>query len=104
VPTQLVPAGWARLLVRASQAATIVAELLDDPVPLAAGLTATPQTFVHGDWKAGNLGSHPDGRTILLDWAVPGIAPGCIDLAWYVCLNRARLPESKEAATACSGC
>jgi hypothetical protein len=98
VPTQLLPEGWARLPERAPQAAAIVAELLDDPTPLVAALTATPQTFVHGDWKAGNLGSHPDGRTILLDWAVPGIAPGCFDLAWYVCLNRARLPESKEAA------
>jgi len=96
VPTQLVPEGWSRLAARAPAAAAVVTELLADPTPLLAGLTATPQTFVHGDWKAGNLGSHPDGRTILLDWAVPGIAPGAIDLAWYVCLNRARLPESKE--------
>jgi hypothetical protein len=100
VPTRLVPEGWLRLAERAPQAAAILRDLLDDPAPLAAGLTATPQTFVHGDWKAGNLGSHPDGQTILVDWAIPGIAPGCLDLAWYVCLNRARLPESKEATFA----
>ncbi len=100
VPTQLLPAGWVRLRQRAPRAATIVTDLLDDPTPLIGGLTATPQTFVHGDWKAGNLGSHEDGRTILLDWDVPGIAPGCLDLAWYVCLNRARLPESKDATFA----
>ena len=100
VPTQLVPEGWERFAERAPAAAAVVTELLDEPSPLVAGLTATPQTLVHGDWKAGNLGSHPDGRTILLDWAVPGIAPGCLDLAWYVCLNRARLPEPKPAAFA----
>jgi thiamine kinase-like enzyme len=44
----------------------------------------------------GNLGSHPDGRTILVDWAYPGAGPPCWDLAWYLALNRARLPESKE--------
>jgi hypothetical protein len=97
VPTQLVPEGWERFTERAPEAGAIVTELLDDPSPLVAALSATPQTLVHGDWKAGNLGSHPDGRTILLDWAVPGIAPGCFDLAWYVCLNRARLPDGKEA-------
>ena len=37
--------------------------------------TRPPQTFVHGDWKMGNLGRRPDGRTILLDWAFPGRAP-----------------------------
>lgn len=96
VPTQLVPEGWPRLAERAPAAAAVVSDLLADPTPLLAGLTVTPQTLVHGDWKAGNLGSHPDGRTILLDWALPGVAPGCLDLAWYVCLNRARLPEGKE--------
>ena len=46
----------------------------------------------------GNLGSHPDGRTILLDWAYPGSGPACWDLCWYLALNRARLPEPKDAA------
>jgi hypothetical protein len=44
----------------------------------------------------GNLGSHPDGRTILVDWAYPGSGPACWDLCWYLALNCARLPESKE--------
>jgi hypothetical protein len=34
---------------------------------------------------------------VLLDWAYPGEAPPCWDLTWYLALNRARLPESKEA-------
>ena len=53
-----------------------------------------------GDWKLGNVGHRPDGRTILLDWAYPGEAPPCWDLTWYLALNRARLPESKEATIA----
>jgi len=48
----------------------------------------------------GNLGRHPDGRTILLDWALPGEGPVCHDVAWYLALNRARLPETKEAVIA----
>jgi thiamine kinase-like enzyme len=60
-------------------------------------LATTPPTLLHGDWKMGNLGTHPDGRTILLDWAYPGSGPACWDLCWYLALNRARLPESKEA-------
>ena len=97
VPTRLVPQGWARFAERASRAADVVFTLHDDPAPLVAALAETPQTLVHGDWKAGNLGVDPDGRTILLDWAVTGVGPACADVAHYVCLNRARLPESKEA-------
>ena len=54
-------------------------------------------TFLQGDWKMGNLGRHRDGRTILLDWAYPGSGPVCWDLAWYLALNSARLPNEKEA-------
>ena len=98
VPTQFVPNGWARFGERAPRAADLVRSLHDDPTPLSDALAATPQTLVHGDWKAGNLGSGADGRTILIDWAVPGVAPPCVDIAWYICLNRARLPHAKEDA------
>ena len=67
---------------------------------LADALAATPATFIHGDWKMGNLGSRPDGRTILIDCAYPGEGPACHDLGWYLALNQARLPESKEDAIA----
>ena len=60
-------------------------------------LAETPATFVTGDWKMGNLGRHADGRTVLVDQAYPGQAPGLYDLLWYVALNRQRLPVSKEA-------
>jgi len=76
-----------------------LAELVHDrPDILTGPLARTPRTFLHGDWKMGNLGAHPDGRTILLDWAYPGSGPACWDLCWYLALNRARIPEPKEAA------
>lgn len=93
---QIAAEGWRRLRAVSPRLAEIVLPLLRDADPLVAALEATPQTFVHGDWKMGNLGSHPDGRTILLDWAIPGRAPGCVELAWYVALNRRRLPHGKE--------
>ena len=71
--------------------------LLRDLAPLEDALGRVPHTFVHGDWKAANLGSHPDGRTILLDWGeVPGEASPLADLSWYLALNAARLPQSRE--------
>lgn len=81
MPTKLMPDGWACFAQRAPRVAEVVFALQDDPTPLVAALATTPQTLVHGDWKAGNLGRDPDGRTILLDWAVPGIAPPCVDIA-----------------------
>jgi hypothetical protein len=92
--------GWRTLWKRAPQLATIARAVQNDPTILTAPLAGTPVTFLHGDWKMGNLGSHPDGRTILLDWALPGSGPVCWDLCWYLALNRARLPETKELTIA----
>jgi hypothetical protein len=92
--------GWARLAELAADLYATCAAIHRRPEPLVAALARTPSTFLHGDWKLGNLGSHPDGRTILLDWAYPGAGPPCWDLAWYLALNRARLPESKQDAVA----
>jgi hypothetical protein len=90
--------GW-RLLPRRSAPLWEIASLVHERPDVVAGpLSRTPPTFLQGDWKMGNLGSHPDGRTILLDWAYPGSGPACWDLCWYLALNRARLPEPKEAA------
>lgn len=96
----LIGEGWRRFPERSPAAAAVVLPLLDDPGPLLDALETTPQTLLHGDWKAGNLGAMPDGRTILLDWALPGAGPACSDLAWYVALNRQRLPQPKEAVIA----
>jgi hypothetical protein len=95
-PIRVADEGWRLLPERSPELARLAFAVHADPAPLAAALGATPQTFLHGDWKMGNLGVHPDGRTILLDWAYPGAGPACLDLAWYLALNRARLPMSKE--------
>ncbi len=98
VPARLIPEGWRRLPAAAPRAGPLAAELVTDPAPLLAGLARTPSTLLHGDWKVSNLGSGPDGRTVLLDWAMTGTGPGCADLAWYLAVNAARLPEPKEVA------
>jgi phosphotransferase family enzyme len=92
--------GWRKLNDRAPALAEIARAVQNDPTILTAPLAETPVTFLHGDWKLGNLGSHQDGRTILLDWAYPGAGPPCWDLCWYLALNAARLPESKESTIA----
>jgi len=89
--------GWRQLPERSPDLAALARAIQEDPEILTGPLAATPVTFLHGDWKMGNLGSNPDGRTILLDWAYPGSGPACWDLCWYLALNQARLPESKEA-------
>jgi hypothetical protein len=100
VPIAVANQGWALLPERAPRLHDLVRSVHRDPDALGAALLATPLTFVAGDWKLGNVGHRPDGRTILLDWAYPGEAPPCWDLTWYLALNRARLPESKEATIA----
>jgi hypothetical protein len=89
--------GWRALPDRSRLLAELARAVQEDPTLLTGPLAETPVTFLHGDWKMGNLGTHPGGRTILLDWAYPGSGPACWDLCWYLALNRARLPETKEA-------
>jgi hypothetical protein len=95
-----VPPGWASLADTAPSAYDVSHALVEDPGPLVKALQETPATLVHGDWKFGNLGSHPDGRTVLVDWGWPGPAGPAVDLAWYLAVNCDRLPEPKEAAIA----
>jgi hypothetical protein len=90
--------GWAAFADRApADVREVVDALRHDLDPLVRALRRTPLTFIHGDWKMGNLGVHGD-RTVLLDWTYPGIGPVTHDLGWYLAVNRARLPESKEDA------
>ena len=93
--------GWARLADVSPRLDEVVRPLLKDPAPLVAALERLPHTFVHGDWKAANLGSHADGRTVLLDFGeVPGEASPLADLSWYLALNADLLPETKDDAIA----
>jgi hypothetical protein len=95
VPAMLVDM-WRQLHAAAPDAHDLALALTDDPSPLVTALRQTPATLVHGDWKAGNLGVLPDGRTVLLDWGWPGRAGPLVDLGWYLAVNCDRLPESKE--------
>jgi Phosphotransferase enzyme family len=97
VPIRVAAQGWPQLAARAPGLAELLAAIHASPGALADAMRSTPATFLHGDWKMGNLGRHPDGRTILLDWAYPGSGPVLWDLAWYLALNAARLPMEKEA-------
>jgi len=97
-PVAVAQQGWSMLGDRAPSLAGTVFALHAEPGPLVVALATTPATFLQGDWKMGNLGWHPEGRTILLDWAYLGAGPATWDLMWYLALNRARLPESKESS------
>jgi hypothetical protein len=89
--------GWAQVAAEAPAAWSAVAGLVNDPAPLVAALARGPSTFLHGDWKMGNLGRGNDGRVVLVDWDRPMAAPPTVDLGWYVAVNCDRLPESKDA-------
>ena len=93
--------GWARFAECApADVLTVIDDLRRDPSPLVVRMQDTPQSFVHGDWKLGNVGTAADGRTVLIDWTYPGESPCTYELAWYLALNRARMPQSKEDAIA----
>lgn len=93
--------GWERFAERAPRdVRRVVDSLRQDLDPLLRAVRRTPSTFLHGDWKLGNLGVTPAGRTVLLDWTYAGTGPVAHDLGWYLALNAARLPEAKEDAIA----
>src|SRR5690349_8177084 len=97
---RLVAKGWPLLAEVAPAAAAVVTPLARDPGPLVEALAATPQTFVHSNFKLDNLGTDDAGRTVLLDWEQPGRGAPLSDLAWYLAINCRRLPQSKEASIA----
>ena len=91
--------GWLRFSERApDDVRSLVRDLRADSRPLVDAVSTTPLTFLHSDWKLGNLGVHRDGRVVLLDWTYCGEGPVCYDLGWYLALNAARLPHPKEDA------
>jgi hypothetical protein len=95
-PPRVVEQGYANMAETSPATYELARDLFADPSPLLVALAATPRTFIHSDWKLGNLGSHADGRTVIVDWAFPGEGSGCTDLAWYLGVNCRRLPTSRE--------
>jgi hypothetical protein len=102
VPIVVAQQGWSMLRDKSPKLADLLEPMRANPTPLADLLRALPLTFIMGDWKMGNLGYNAHTQqTILLDWAYPGPACGLWDLMWYLGVNRARLPRSKEDTIAC---
>ncbi|MGI9085781.1 MAG: hypothetical protein ACR2FE_10920 [Aeromicrobium sp.] len=62
---RLIGEGWPLLTEVAPTAAAIVVPLANDPAPLVDALADSPETLVHGNWKLDNLGTDPQGRTVL---------------------------------------
>jgi hypothetical protein len=79
--------GWQQLrdFVTADVAVVLYA-LLENPEPLCAALRRYPHTLIHGDPRVTNIGliREADAGIVLLDWALAGIGPPGIDLAWYL--------------------
>lgn len=91
--------GWAQFAERVpADVFAVVDGLRRDPSALVGRVQHTPQSFVHGEWSLRNLGTADDGRTVLIDWTYPGAGPCTYELAVYLALNRARMPQSKEDA------
>jgi hypothetical protein len=90
--------GWDALHRLVPATTEAVTQLVEQPTSLVHALAETPRTLIHTDWKGGNLGLLPDGRTLLVDWAFPGEGAACSDLARYLAVNCDRLPASKESA------
>jgi hypothetical protein len=97
---RLVAQGWPLLDEVAPALARVVVPLVHEPGPLIDALDTTPATFVHGNWKLDNLGTDDSGRTVLLDWELPGTGAAASDVAWYLAINCRRLPTTKEQTMA----
>ena len=93
-------AGWAQIEQTAPAVWSLVRDVLHDPRPLSAALAQGPATFLHGDWKMGNMGRRGDGHVVIVDWDRPTVGAPTVDLAWYLSVNCDRIPETKEATVA----
>jgi hypothetical protein len=77
------------------------AELLGRPPAELARLgEELPWTLMHGDCKFANFAWRPDGRVAAFDWEGVAVGPAALELGYYLAINAARLPRSKEAVLA----
>lgn len=60
-----------------------VLDLLRRPAPLVGALRRCPCTLVHGDVAVVNMAVESDDL-VLLDWSMPAVAPGALDVARFV--------------------
>lgn len=88
--------GWERFhLAAPPEAGALVRELHHDPTPLIEACQSLPRTLIHNDVKVANMAI--EGDTLwLFDWALAGIGPAAMDLAWLLTANSSRLPWSLD--------
>ncbi len=81
---QLVLRGWDLFAdLAAADVAEGVFALLDDVTPLRRALEQGPFTLNHGDLATVNMAVEGDAL-VLIDWAMPTVAPGALDVARLV--------------------
>ena len=97
----MIAEGWPLFAQVAPRAAEVITPLSLDPAPLVDALASTPSTLVHGNWKLDNLGTTPDGRTVLLDWETPGRGAALSDLGVVPRDQLPPAPHPKEEADRC---
>jgi thiamine kinase-like enzyme len=81
---QLVVRGWEMFAeLVPTDVADAVFALLDDVTPLQRALKAGPVTLNHGDLATVNMAIEGD-TLVLIDWAMPTVAPGSLDVARFI--------------------
>jgi hypothetical protein len=71
----------------------LVRALHADPAPLVDACQNLPRTLIHNDVKVANMAL--EGETLwLFDWALAGIGPAAMDVAWLLTANSSRLSWS----------
>jgi hypothetical protein len=89
--------GWQKFSEAASSLAARTVETIQrDNAALLDALGTAPQTLIHGDLKLANLGIDRVQRLVMFDWTLVGSMSPFIDLGWFLAVNSARLPISKE--------
>jgi hypothetical protein len=98
---RLIGRGWEVFAeVVPSDVADAVIAILERPELLAAELSRSEASLIHGDLKFGNLGFQGD-RVVMIDWGDrAGIAPPAVELAWYLAINATRLEATHSELVA----
>jgi hypothetical protein len=80
----------------------LLRQLFQDPEPLCAALARFPQTLVHGDPRAANIGivREPTPRVVLIDWHFVGLSTPGVDISWYLWSCGSRHPVARETTIA----
>jgi hypothetical protein len=94
---KLIERGWEVFAeVVPTDVADAVNAILERPELLAAELSRSEGSLIHGDLKFGNLGFQGD-RVVMIDWGDrAGIAPPAVEFAWYLAINATRVEATRS--------